>query len=124
VAGAAGHAERGARVRGARGGGFRGSLTRAPPGAVGRSSPRTDTCHGRFARFVPGEPVVEVLEFETGDPGLRGTTAITTTPTEAGGGTDVLIVHEGVPDAVPAAGDEAGARSALARLARFVETNA
>ncbi|WP_217135287.1 hypothetical protein [Streptomyces sp. AC558_RSS880] len=68
--------------------------------------------------------MVEVLECETRDPGLRGTTAITTTLTEAGGGTDVLIVHEGVPDAVPAAGDEASARSALARLARFVETNA
>lgn len=36
----------------------------------------------------------------------------------------MLIVHEGVPDAVPAADNEAGTRSALARLARFVEAHA
>lgn len=106
------------------GGGFRVSLTYDSPDEVGKSSPHTDTYHGRFARLVPGELVVEVLEFETGDPGLRGTMTITTTLTEADGGTDVLIVHEGVPDAVPAADNEAGTRSALARLARFVEAHA
>ncbi|GAA2270966.1 hypothetical protein GCM10010415_41890 [Streptomyces atrovirens] len=73
---------------------------------------------------MPGEPVVEVLQFETEDPEPRGTMTITTTLTEAGGGTDVLTVHEGVPDAVPAADNEAGTRSAPARLARFVEAHA
>ncbi|MFD3730119.1 SRPBCC domain-containing protein [Streptomyces sp. NPDC058632] len=104
------------------GGRFRMSLTYDAPDAVGKSAAHTDTYHGGFARLVPDELVVEVLEFEAENPALRGTMTMTTTLTDAGGGTDVLVVHEGVPDAVPAADNEAGARWALTQLARFVES--
>ncbi|MGY0021793.1 SRPBCC domain-containing protein [Streptomyces sp. YJ-C3] len=103
------------------GGRFRVSLTYDAPTATGKSDARTDTYHGSFVRLVPDEQVVEELEFETADPALRGTMTITTTLTAAGGGTDVLLVHEGVPDAVPAADNETGTRMALANLARYVE---
>ncbi|MFB7597804.1 SRPBCC domain-containing protein [Streptomyces sp. NPDC056160] len=103
------------------GGRFRVSLTYDTPAGDGKSAPRTDTYHGRFARLVPDERVVEVLEFETADPALRGTMTMTTTLTDADGGTDVLIVHEGIPDAVPAPDNERGTRMALANLARLVE---
>lgn len=107
------------------GGRFRISLTYDAPDVPGKSAERTDTYHGRFARLVPGERVVEVLEFETEDPALRGTMTMTTSLTDtADGGTAVLVVHEGVPDAVPATDNEAGTRSALAHLARFVEAGA
>ncbi|CAM5636765.1 SRPBCC domain-containing protein [Streptomyces hirsutus] len=103
------------------GGRFRVSLTYDAPDAVGKSAAHTDTYHGSFARLVPDEMVVEVLEFEAEDPALRGTMTMTTTLTDAdGGGTDILVVHEGVPDAVPAADNEAGVRWALTHLARFV----
>ncbi|GGV59861.1 hypothetical protein GCM10010294_08440 [Streptomyces griseoloalbus] len=103
------------------GGRFRVSLTYDAPDAAGKSAAHTDTCHGHFARLVPDDMVVEVMEFEARDPALRGTMTMTTTLTDSGGGTDVLIVHEGVPDAVPAADNEAGVRAALTRLARYVE---
>ncbi|MFD8519802.1 SRPBCC domain-containing protein [Streptomyces capillispiralis] len=103
------------------GGAFRISLTYDAPDAAGKSAEQTDTYHGHFARLVPDRLVVEVLEFEARDPALRGTMTLTTTLGDAGGGTDVLIVHEGVPDAVPAADNEAGMRAALAQLARYVE---
>ena len=45
----------------------------------------------------------------------------TTTLTDADGGTDVLVVHEGIPDSVPAADNETRTRMALANLARLVE---
>ena len=48
---------------------------------------------------------------------------MTTTLTEADGGTDIVVVHEGIPDSVPAADNEMGTRMALANLAKFVETN-
>ena len=48
---------------------------------------------------------------------------MTTTLTDADGGTDVLIVHEGIPDAVPATDNETGTRMALANLARLVEAD-
>lgn len=106
------------------GGGFRVSLTYEAPDASGKSAAHTDTYHGRFARLVPNEQVVEVLEFEAADPALGGAMTLTTTLTDAeGGGTDVLMVHEGIPDAVPAADNETGTRMALENLARLVEAD-
>jgi hypothetical protein len=70
---------------------------------------------------VPNEQVVEVIEFETADPALRGTMTMATTLTDADGGTDVVVVHDGIPDGVPAADNETGTRMALANLARLVE---
>jgi uncharacterized protein YndB with AHSA1/START domain len=106
---------------GREGGYFRVSLTYDAPGPAGKTAAHTDTYHGRFVRLAPDEQIVEVLEFETADPALRGEMTMTTTLTDAGDGTDVLVVHEGVPDAVPVADNETGMRMALARLARLVE---
>jgi uncharacterized protein YndB with AHSA1/START domain len=103
------------------GGAFRVSLTYDAPTGTGKSAAHTDTYHGHFVNLVPDEQVVEVLEFETADPDLRGTMTMTTTLTEADGGTDVLIVHEGIPDSVPMADNELGTRMALDNLARLVE---
>lgn len=103
------------------GGMFRVSLTYEAPTGTGKTSARTDTYHGRFTRLVPDEQVVEVLEFETTDPGLRGEMTMTTTLTDAGGGTDVIFEHEGIPTGVSAADNETGTRMSLANLAAFVE---
>ncbi|MFF9868284.1 SRPBCC domain-containing protein [Streptomyces sp. NPDC013953] len=104
------------------GGRFRVSLTYdAAAGGTGKTTALTDTYRGHFARLVPDEQVVEVIEFETGDDALRGVMTLTTTLADAGDGTDVLVVHEGVPDAVSAADNEQGTRMALDNLARLVE---
>lgn len=103
------------------GGAFRVSLTYDVPSGTGKSTPRTDTYHGRFVELVPDERVVEVVEFETDDPALRGEMTMRTELTDADGGTEVVIVHQGVPDAVPAADNETGTRMALDGLARLVE---
>ncbi len=105
------------------GGSFRISLSYDAPDRTGKSASGTDTYHGHFARLVPDERVVEVLEFETADPALAGTMTMTTTLTDADGGTDILVVHEGIPDDVPAADNETGTRMALANLARLVAAN-
>jgi uncharacterized protein YndB with AHSA1/START domain len=104
------------------GGSFRVSLTYDAPDASGKSAAHTDTYHGHFATLVPDERVVEVIEFETVDPGLCGKMTMTTTLTDADNGTDILIVHEGIPDAIPAADNETGTRMALAKLAALLET--
>jgi uncharacterized protein YndB with AHSA1/START domain len=105
------------------GGSFRVSLTYDAQDGTGKSMDSTDTYHGRFLRLVPDEQVVEVLEFETADPALRGAMTVTTTLTDSEGGTDVTILHQGVPDAIPAADNEAGTSMALAGLARLVEAD-
>jgi uncharacterized protein YndB with AHSA1/START domain len=103
------------------GGAFRVSLTYELPDARGKSDAHTDTYHGRFVRLVPDRLVVEELEFETDDPALRGTMTLTTTLVAKEGGTEVVMVHEGIPDAVPRADNETGTRMALDSLAALVE---
>ncbi|MER6100256.1 SRPBCC family protein [Streptomyces sp. NPDC001728] len=104
------------------GGVFRISLTYgAEEGGTGKSGARTDTYHGRFVELLPDERVVEVTEFETGDPGLRGPMTLTTTLIPMEGGTEVVLVHEGVPDGIPATDNETGTRMALDRLAALAE---
>ena len=103
------------------GGAFRVSLTYDAPTRTGKTTAHTDTYHGRFAKLVPNEQVVEVIEFETTNPALRGEMTITTTLTDADGGTDIHAVHEGLPPGVPPADNEAGWRSSLAKLAALLE---
>ena len=104
------------------GGSFRVSLTYDLPTGTGKSGAHTDTYHGHFVTLVPDERVVEVFEFETDDPGMRGEMTMTTILTDADGGTEVRMVHDGIPDTVPAADNETGARMALANLAKLVES--
>jgi uncharacterized protein YndB with AHSA1/START domain len=104
------------------GGSFRISLTYDEPTRIGKTAAHTDTYHGRFVKLVTNEQVVELVEFETTDPALRGEMTITISLTDAdGGGTDVLAVHDGLPPGVPITDNEAGWREALAKLAAFVE---
>ena len=105
------------------GGTFRVSLTYDAPTDAGKTSAQTDTYHGRFVRLVPGEEVVQVVEFETADPALQGEMTITFTLAEAAdGGTDVAGVHENLPPGVPPEDNELGWSISLSKLARLVET--
>jgi uncharacterized protein YndB with AHSA1/START domain len=103
------------------GGSFRISLTYDEPTGTGKTTAHTDTYHGRFVTLVPNEKIVEVVEFETGDPALRGEMTITITLADADGGTDVLAVHDGLPPGLSAADNEVGWGEALAKLAALVE---
>ncbi len=103
------------------GGSIRISLTYNAPTGTGKTTAHTDTYHGRFMKLVPNEQVVEVDEFETTDPTLRGEMTVTITLTDADGGTDVLAVHDGLPPGLSTADNEIGWRMALAKLAALVE---
>jgi len=102
------------------GGEFRISLTYDAPTGVGKTTAHTDTYHGRFAELVPNERVVEIDEFETEDPALRGEMKITIQLVDKDGGTEVVGVHEGLPPALSGADNELGWRMALEKLASFV----
>jgi uncharacterized protein YndB with AHSA1/START domain len=103
------------------GGSFRISLTYDEPTGAGKTSARTDTYRGRFAKLVPNEQVIEVDEFETEDPALFGEMTITITLAEADGGTNLVAAHNGLPPGLSSADNETGWRMALAKLAAFVE---
>jgi uncharacterized protein YndB with AHSA1/START domain len=103
------------------GGSFRISLTYDAPTGTGKTTAQTDTYHGRFVKLVTNEQVVEVVEFETTDPALRGEMTITYALADANGGTDVFAVHDGLPSGLSTADNEVGWRMSLAKLAALVE---
>ena len=105
------------------GGAFRISLTYDAPTGTGKTTAHTDTYHGHFVTLVPHERVVQLMEFETDDPTMRGEMTATFTLLEADGGTDVLAVHDNVPPGVSPADNETGWRMSLAKLARLVEAD-
>ena len=103
------------------GGAFRISLTYDAPTTTGKTSAQTDTYHGRFVKLVPDEEVVEVVEFETDDPAMRGEMTITFTLGDADGGSDLLAVHDNLPPGLSPADNELGWSMSLAKLAALVE---
>jgi uncharacterized protein YndB with AHSA1/START domain len=106
------------------GGSLRISLTYDAPGAAGKTTAHTDTYRGRFVKLVPNEQVVEVDEFETDDPALRGEMTIAITLTDADGGTALHAVHDALPSGVPPGDNETGWRMALDKLAALAEARA
>src|SRR4051794_9723769 len=104
------------------GGRLRVSLTYESADRAGKTTAHTDTYRGRFAELVLDERVVEIDEFETDDPALRGPMTITITLADAAdGGTELLAVHEGLPSGVRPEDNELGWRESLARLTALVE---
>jgi uncharacterized protein YndB with AHSA1/START domain len=108
------------------GGAFRISLTYDAPDAAGKipagkTAANTDTYHGHFVKLAADELVVEAVEFETDDPMMKGEMTITVSLADAGGGTDLHAVHDGLPPGVPVADNETGWRMALEKLAALVE---
>ena len=104
------------------GGAVRVSLTYADTSSTGKTTEHTDIYHGRFARLVPNEEVVEIDEFETTDPAMQGEMVSTIRLCDAAdGGTEVIGTHEGLPAGVSTADNETGWRMALARLAALAE---
>ncbi len=103
------------------GGTFRISLTYKDPSSAGKTTTHTDTYHGRFAKLVPNEQIIEVDEFESDDPALQGEMTITYTLADAAGGTDLFAVHEGLPAVVAPADNELGWQMSLRKLAALLE---
>ena len=106
---------------GREGGAFRISLTYDAPTDTGKTSAQTDTFHGRFQQLVPGERVVQVVEFETEDRSMQGEMTITYVLTDTADGTEVTATHDGLPLGVSPTDNETGFRMSLAKLAALLE---
>lgn len=103
------------------GGAFRVSLTYDAPDRAGKTTAHTDTYRGRFVTLVENEEIVEVLEFETADPAMRGEMTIRTSLLDVVGGTELVATHEGLPAGVKPEDNELGWSQSLERLAALVE---
>ena len=104
------------------GGSYRLVLTYADAsGAPGKASAESDIVEARFVDIVPGQRVVQAVDFVSDDPAYAGTMTMTWEIAAVEAGTRVDIVAEDVPDGISAEDHAAGLSSSLANLAAFVE---
>jgi uncharacterized protein YndB with AHSA1/START domain len=104
------------------GGSYRMVLTYADAaGAPGKATADSDVVEARFVDIVPGQRVVQAVDFVSDDPAFAGTMTMTWEVTAVEAGTRVDIVAEDVPDGISAEDHAAGLSSSLANLAAFVE---
>jgi uncharacterized protein YndB with AHSA1/START domain len=104
------------------GGSYRMVLTYSDAsGAPGKASADSDIVEARFIDIVPGERVVQAVDFVSDDPANAGTMTMTWQVTAVDGGTRVDIVAEDVPDGISAQDHAAGLASSLTNLAAYVQ---
>ena len=102
------------------GGSYRLVLTYTDGGA-GKTSTDSDVVDVRFVDLVPGERVVEAVDFVSDDPAFAGTMTMTWELSPAPGGSRVGVRADDVPSGIDADVHVAGIESSLANLAAFVE---
>ena len=90
-------------------------------GAPGKSTDDADIVEARFVEIVPGDRVVQAVEFASDDPALAGTMTMTWTVAARDGGTLVEIRADDVPDGIAAEDHAAGMASSLENLATHLE---
>jgi uncharacterized protein YndB with AHSA1/START domain len=91
------------------GGGYRMSLfyPATEEGMRGKTAAREDRYTARFVELAPRR-IAQAIAFETADPAVAG-------------GTEVTIAFENIPAGVRPEDNDAGTRSSLEKLARYVE---
>jgi uncharacterized protein YndB with AHSA1/START domain len=90
-------------------------------GRPGKATADSDIVQARFVDIVPGERVVQAVDFVSDDPAFAGTMIMTWAVAAAGAGTRFSIVAEDVPDGISAEDHAAGLASSLANLAAYLE---
>jgi uncharacterized protein YndB with AHSA1/START domain len=105
------------------GGGYRMSLFYPSSEQVyrGKTSEREDRFTARFVDLTPLSRIVEAISFDSVDPAFLGEMTMTITFEERDGGTEVTILFENIPPGIRPEDNEAGSRSSLEKLARYVE---
>ena len=83
------------------------------------TSGKSDSFGGEYLELVPDERIVHTDRFD--DASLPGLMRTTITLKKVPVGTDVTIVQEGVPDAIPAEACYLGWQESLELLAKLVE---
>jgi uncharacterized protein YndB with AHSA1/START domain len=104
------------------GGSYRLVLTYSEASAApGKATADSDIVEARFVDIVPGERVIQAVDFISDDPAYAGTMTMTWQITAVDAGTRVDIVAQDVPDGITAQDHAAGLSSSLANLAAYSE---
>lgn len=105
------------------GGGYRMSLY-YPAGETrrrGKTAANEDAVRVRFVELSSPERVVEAVTFQSDDPAFSGEMRMEVSFVAVASGTDVTIACTKIPPGIRPEDNDAGARSSLEKLARYVE---
>jgi len=103
------------------GGSYRLVLTyRDPAAGSGKATADSDVVDARFVDVVPGERLVQAVDFASDDPAFAGTMRMVWELAAVDGGTRVDIRAEDVPPGISAEDHATGLRSSLENLAAYV----
>ncbi len=105
------------------GGGYRMSLFYPSSEQVyrGKTSEREDRFTARFVELAPATRIVQAISFDSVDRAFSGEMTMVVTFEDRDGGTEVTILFEHIPPGIRPEDNDAGTRSSLEKLARYVE---
>src|SRR6266568_4877577 len=87
----------------------------------GKTREREDRYTARFVELTPARRIVEAITFDSVDPAFEGVMIIEVTFEAEEGGTTVSLLFKDIPPGIRPEDNEAGTRSTLEKLARYVE---
>jgi uncharacterized protein YndB with AHSA1/START domain len=87
----------------------------------GKTREREDRYTARFVELTPPSRIVEAITFDSVEPAFSGEMIMVVTFAAEDGGTTVTIFFKDIPPGIRPEDNEAGTRSTLEKLARYVE---
>lgn len=105
------------------GGGYQMSLLYSPKDetAQGKTAEKEDRYTTRFLELIPDRKIVEAITFDTDNPNLSGEMIMEVTLEESENGTTVTFLFRNIPSGIRPEDNEAGTKSSLDKLAKYVE---
>jgi uncharacterized protein YndB with AHSA1/START domain len=105
------------------GGGYKMSLfyPESESEACGKTAPREDRFTAQFLELTPVTRIVEAIRFDSADPAFSKMMFMIVMFERKEDATEVTILFENIPEGISKADNEAGTRSSLEKLARYVE---
>jgi uncharacterized protein YndB with AHSA1/START domain len=88
----------------------------------GKTSDNEDRVNARFVELVSSRQIVQAVIFGSPDPAFAGEMNMVITFETVDGGTEVVIACSNIPPGIRPEDNEAGCRSTLEKLARYIET--
>jgi uncharacterized protein YndB with AHSA1/START domain len=87
----------------------------------GKTSEREDRFTARFMELTPPTGIVQAITFDSLDPAFSGEMTMVVTFEDRDGGTEVTIFFEHIPSGIRPEDNDAGTRSSLEKLPRYIE---
>jgi uncharacterized protein YndB with AHSA1/START domain len=104
------------------GGGYEMSLYYAESDtkSKGKTSQKEDRYRARFVELVPFKKIVQAVTFDSNDPAFSGEMIVEVSFAPEASGTKVTFVFSNIPPGIKPEDNEAGTKSTLEKLARYV----